>query len=151
MTASSPKRFIQQLRGIIQRMSQLKEMHKIVSIVESRVEKLEEENNIDIPTDNLEDERKTLIAILENMYPKIEDIKSDFRTKYDCNKTRANNAYKDAVKEKYLNEMPRKVGTIEVPHFVIVTTEGRKLTSRDFGTYTLSTRMKQGLVNPKGR
>ena len=127
MTASK-----QTLRGIIKHMSQLKDTHRVILIVQKRTEEIENENNAVIGSTVTD----KLISVLENLHPKVNDVKEAYKLKYKVSQTKANSAYSDAVKERYLKEIPKKFGTVSVPHFVTVITKGRTLVSRDFGIPT---------------
>lgn len=110
-------------------MSQIKDMYRMVLIVQERANELEKERE-KLNT------KESIAHILNNLGPKIHDVEEKYCSKYNCTRTKANAVYSDAVVGKYLKELKKKIGKYNLPYFVSVTSEGRNLTNKDFAMPT---------------
>jgi hypothetical protein len=110
--------------GIIRRMNQLKDICRMIKVIEERTEQLEKVK--------LDPKIKNVDKIFETLWPRITDVQENFKKKHNCSKSRAVNAYNDAIKGDYIKPIKNFKKANEkyaFDRYVTVNTSGRKLNS----------------------
>lgn len=137
--------------NIIKRMNQLREICRIIKIVE------EESKRIEDNPEHVKRMKKVHIdkaTIFDGFLPRTHDVIDLYRKRYDCTRYQARNAFKDAADEKYISTFDEDY---KIDHewqfrkYVEVNPSGRTLNSTVFkiptGRYNTWLNNNGSLVN----